>query len=165
MLDSYPHMVWRALCKRYQYAVINCIVTAIGGENSLSGARRFQREVLRHSPDVLLIDYALNDRFIPITRARQSWQRMIEQALAKNIVVVLLTPTFDREQYRGLLDAHIAQIRELAQQYPVILGDVSKTWQNAIHNGMDLDSLLSQRNHPNRNGHTLAAQTILELWS
>jgi len=38
------------------------ICTAIGGENSSAGARRFESDVLVHKPDVLFIDYALNDR-------------------------------------------------------------------------------------------------------
>ena len=59
--------------------VINVIVTAIGGENSESGAARFATDVLCHKPDVVTIDYALNDRDLGLVRAEQAWRQMIEQ--------------------------------------------------------------------------------------
>src|SRR5687768_5529471 len=61
-LEAYPQQVLRGLKEKYPNAVINVIVTAIGGENSVKGAARFSSTVLIHQPDVLFIDYALNDR-------------------------------------------------------------------------------------------------------
>src|SRR5471030_3073037 len=39
--NAYPHLSHVALKKQFPYAVINVIVTAIGGENSLAGQKRF----------------------------------------------------------------------------------------------------------------------------
>ena len=36
--NAYPHLLHRGLKERFPYAVVNVIVTAIGGENSESGA-------------------------------------------------------------------------------------------------------------------------------
>src|SRR5687767_10935123 len=63
-LDAYPQQVLKELKALYPYAVINCIITAIGGENSVAGEKRFEQDVLAHRPDVLFIDYALNDRYL-----------------------------------------------------------------------------------------------------
>ena len=60
--DSYPFMVFHGLNERFPTAVINCITTAIGGETSVEGARRFEHDVLPHRPDLLFIDHELNDR-------------------------------------------------------------------------------------------------------
>jgi len=57
--NAYPHLLHVRLKQRYPTAVLNVIVTAIGGEASVSGAARFHRDVLPLRPDVLLIDYAL----------------------------------------------------------------------------------------------------------
>ena len=57
---SYPFMVWQGLNERFPTAVINNINTAIGGENSIAGAARFERDVLPYHPDLLFIDYAIN---------------------------------------------------------------------------------------------------------
>src|SRR5690606_10770788 len=60
-LDAYPFQVLKGIKEHYPHAVINIINTSIGGENSVSGAERFDAEVLIHRPDVLFLDYALND--------------------------------------------------------------------------------------------------------
>ncbi len=62
-LKSYPQLVGNALQNRFPYAVISIIVTAVGGENSVKGAERFEKKVLIHKPDIVFIDYALNDRW------------------------------------------------------------------------------------------------------
>jgi acyl-CoA thioesterase-1 len=38
---AYPHQLHRVLAEKYPFAVINVLVTAVGGEHSESGAARF----------------------------------------------------------------------------------------------------------------------------
>ena len=99
--NAYPHLLHRGLKARFPFAVINVIVTAIGGENSAAGAERFERDVLMHRPDVVTIDYGLNDRGIGLEAASEAWGSMIERALAEGMRVVLLTPTWDVTQRPG----------------------------------------------------------------
>ena len=54
--DAYPFLLHRGLNERFPHAVVNVIVTAIGGENSEQGAKRFARDVLSMRPDVVTID-------------------------------------------------------------------------------------------------------------
>ncbi|HLJ53486.1 MAG TPA: GDSL-type esterase/lipase family protein, partial [Chthonomonadaceae bacterium] len=93
--DAYPHLLHAGLAERFPHAVINVIVTAIGGENSVSGAARFEADVLARRPDVVTIDYALNDRGLGLERARAAWLSMIAAAQAKGVRLILLTPTPD----------------------------------------------------------------------
>ncbi len=93
--QAYPMLVLKKVTEAFPTASVNCIRTAIGGENSEQGAKRFDSTVLNYHPDVLFIDYALNDRPIGIERARLAWESMIQKALKQNIKVVLLTPTPD----------------------------------------------------------------------
>ena len=68
--DSYPHLTHVALNSNYPTSVISPIVTGIGGEHSEQGAARFRADVLAKRPDVVLIDYSLNDRAIGLERAQ-----------------------------------------------------------------------------------------------
>ena len=95
-LGSYPYLVLEQIKSNYPFTVVNIINTSIGGENSESGEKRFESQVLNHKPDVLFIDYALNDRGIGLVRAKIAWEKMIRAALDKNIKVILLTPTPDQ---------------------------------------------------------------------
>jgi lysophospholipase L1-like esterase len=165
--NAYPHLVHVGLKARFPFAVINVIVTAIGGENSEKGAARFESEVLTHRPDVLTIDYGLNDRGLGLERADRAWRAMIEAALKAGVKVVLLTPTPDRSQLpeasgevRKPLQAHAEAIRKLAAEYGVGLADSLVEFENECR-GRSLLDYLSWSNHPNRAGHELAARALL----
>jgi lysophospholipase L1-like esterase len=164
--DSYPYLLHRGLAERFPHSVINVIVTAIGGENAESGAARFEREVLSLRPDVVTIDYALNDRPIGLARAEKSWRSMIEAALAAHVKVILLTPTADMKAKlldpNDPLNQHAAQIRRLAAEYHVGLVDSLAQFQDYVRGGGQLAGLMSQGNHPNRKGHELVAAQLLE---
>lgn len=164
--NAYPHLLHESLKKRFPHAVINVIVTAIGGENSVAGAARFERDVLSHRPDVVLIDYALNDRRLGLARAEEAWRSMITNATGRGIKVILLTPTPDQsarlDDPNNPLNQHAAQIRRLAHEYGVALADSLAAFQNAIAVGAKLPDLMSQENHPNRAGHELVAAQILD---
>lgn len=98
--------------------------------------------MLCHRPDVVTIDYGLNDRSLGLDRARAAWQAMIEAALAAKARVILLTPTLDMTQAptyakddKAVLGQHAEQIRSLAARYEVGLVDSSgpstTTWPPA----------------------------------
>jgi len=163
--NAYPHLLHRGLKERFPYAVVNVIVTAIGGENSESGARRFERDVLSLRPDVVTIDYALNDRDIGLARAEAAWQAMITQAKAAGIKLILLTPTPDTSvklsDPNDPLSRHAQQIRALARKNGVALVDSLACFENRVRNGEPLDSFMSQVNHPNRKGHDIVAAELL----
>ena len=164
-LHAYPHLTLCGIKERYPTAVVNVIVTAIGGEQSEQGAERFEAEVLTHRPDVLLIDYALNDRTIGLERSEKAWRKMIEAALARGVKVILLTPTPDLSENilaeEGRLAAHAEQIRRLAAEYHVGLADVYEAFRARALAGEKISIYMSQVNHPNALGHSVAAAEIL----
>ena len=168
--NSYPHLLHRALKERFPLAVINVIVTAIGGEGSVKGAARFERDVLPLRPDVVLIDYALNDRGAApgfgLANARTAWVSMIEKAQAAGAKVILLTPTPDtRVKLDGPADAlrqHAAQVRELAATHRTALVDSIALFDAEVARGTPLVELMSHVNHPNARGHAIVAAAVAE---
>jgi acyl-CoA thioesterase I len=166
IFNAYPHLIHRALNQRYPNAVINVIVTAIGGEAAESGAARFERDVLGHQPDVVLIDYALNDRGLGLARARAAWAKMIEQAQARGVKVFLVTPTgylgANFDDPKSDVAQHAEQIRGLARQYHCGLVDAWGEFGKYVRAGGKLEDLMSQCNHPNREGHALVAAAALK---
>ena len=165
---AYPFQVLKKLKASYPYAVINVIVTSIGGENSLSGEKRFKSDVLPHKPDVLFIDYALNDRRAGLPNARKAWEKMIQKALKKNIKVILLTPSPDQRvnilEPKNELEQHALQIRTLSNNFGVGLVDSHEIFKDKILSGDSLTSYMSQVNHPNEKGHELIAEEIMKFF-
>ncbi|MFZ4776400.1 MAG: SGNH/GDSL hydrolase family protein [Terrimicrobiaceae bacterium] len=164
--DAYPHLMHLGLNERYPHAVINVIVTAIGGENSEQGAARFEKDVLSLRPEVVTIDYGLNDRPIGLARAEKGWRSMIEAALAAHVKVLLLTPTGDLDAKLDdpddPLNQHAAQIRRLAAEYHIGLVDSLAAFKNYAHEGGKPTDLMAQVNHPNHKGHELVAAELLK---
>ncbi len=167
--SAYPHLLHCMVKERFPFAVTNVIVTAIGGENSEQGKKRFREEVLTHKPDILTIDYGLNDRAIGLESAYHAWECMINDALTDEIKVVLCTPTWDNSYYKKnehweQLVKHTEQIRSLADKYNVGLADSFEAYNRNILIESDLSKYLSHTNHPTKAGHQLVADEIAKYF-
>ena len=162
---AYPHLMHQTLKQRFPYAVINVIVTAIGGENSVQGAARYEEDVLCHKPDLVTIDYGLNDRVLTMKEAEQAWRRMIETTLDRGIPLILLTPSWDQTWFAQsdewhALEQHARQIRRLAEEYRIGLADSFAAYEREVKEHGNLLNLLSHWNHPSPIGHELIAREL-----
>lgn len=167
--DSYPYLLVKKLKAIYPNAVINVIVTAIGGENSESGAKRFERDVLTHHPDLLFIDYALNDRRIGLERSCNAWEQMIRKATGEGIKVILLTPSPDQsvnyDDPENQLKKHADQICRLAKENHVGLTDSYRAFDSLYQDKKKLSKYMSQVNHPNELGHQIIADELFKWFN
>ena len=167
-LQAYPFRTLKKVNDLYPYSVVNIITTSIGGEQAEQGAKRFKNEVLIYKPDVLFIDYALNDRSIGLERAKVAWEQMIQEALAYGTKVILLTPTPDLKEEITSEDTplakHSEQIRGLAKKYHVGLVDSYALFKK-IAKTAPLVGFMSQNNHINQKGHQFVADAISEYFN
>jgi len=165
---AYPLMLLKQLKELYPYAVINIINTSIGGENAVSGANRFDSDVLVHKPDVLFIDYSLNDRGVGLEKSKEAWSSMISKALDKNIKVILLTPSPDTRkdilEPNNILEQHANQVRSLAKENGIGLIDSYELFKNKVLAGDSLSIYMSSVVHPNEKGHQLIVDEIIRYF-
>lgn len=166
--ESYPLLFQQQMCDRFSTAAIDVSVTAIGGENSERGAARFADDVLSLKPDLVFIDYSLNDRRLPLDQAKQFWEVMIIEAKQNGVPVVLLTPTPDASEditdKETLLQQHADQVKQLGKIHEVPVVDSYSEFQRRVSAGEKLWSFLSQGNHPNRKGHEVVTDLIMNLF-
>lgn len=166
--ESYPFLLLKELKTIYPTAVINVITTSIGGENSTQGAKRFKKEVVIHKPDVLFIDYALNDRKIGLEQSKKNLEKMIKQARKKGAKVVLMTPSPDISvdflKPGNELDLFAQQIKSLATEYKVGVVDSYAIFKHVLEQGKNIRDYMAQTNHPNEKGHRLIADGIMEYF-
>lgn len=167
-LEAYPYQLLRQIKARYPHAVVNVINTSIGGENSQIGEKRFLAEVLSHRPDVLFIDYALNDRRIGLAEAQKAWESMITEALKRNVRVILLTPSPDQRvnllESGNELEQHALQIEQLATAHGIGFADSYSLFKKQVQHGENVADFMSQVNHPNAKGHTLIADELMTFF-
>ena len=167
-LESYPFQLLKELKAIYPFAVINIINSSIGGENSLSGQKRFKSDVLIHKPDVLFIDYALNDLDVGLERSYKAWEEMIRKALKSKVKIILMTPSPDQRisffETNNKLEQHKNQIVQLAKENGVGLVDSYELFKEKVIAGDSILKYMSQVNHPNEKGHQLIAKEILKYF-
>ena len=163
--SAYPRLFLKKLKALYPFAVVNVIITAIGGENAVQGAKRFKKDVLTHHPDLILIDYALNDRGSGLEKVFKAWNSMIKQAKKSGIKVILLTPSPDQgvdySDSANPLNQHANQIRKLAAVNQTGLVDSYKAFEFLYPDKEQLKQYMSQVNHPNDKGHELIAGELI----
>ncbi|MCU1128544.1 hypothetical protein JAK51_20255 [Stenotrophomonas maltophilia] len=163
--DAYPRLLEDALAEAYPYAVLNVIGAGIGGENSSAGLQRFQHDALDHHPRVVLIDYGLNDRALPLDVSRQNLSSMIEATRAVGACPVLLTPTWDTQadpaNVGDALAIQASMIRELGTRLQVPVADSLQAFLDFKGNRA---TLMAQFNHPNRAGHQLVLARLQPLF-
>lgn len=168
-MSAYPNLVLKKIKSIYPHAVVNVIVTAIGGENSVKGAERFEKDVLVHNPDVLFIDYGLNDRRGGLAASYNAWNEMIKKAKKQHIKVILLTPSPDQKvEYsdpNNELRKHTDQIIRLAHEHQVGLVDSYMAFEFLYARKKKLKKYMSQVNHPNKKGHELIANEIIKYFN
>jgi len=166
---SYPLLFLKQLKEKYPFAVINVINTAIGRETSVNGQKRFESEVLNHKPDIIFIDYALNDRAGGLDKSRVAWIKMIERAKQEKIKTILLTPSPDLKvnlsDPDNELEQHANQIKELSNKYNIGLVDSYSLFKKIKADCDCVADYMSSHNHPNEKGHLLIASEIMKYFS
>lgn len=167
-LDAYPFQVLKKIKEKYPFAVVNIINTSIGGENSVSGAHRFKAEVLIHNPDLLFLDYALNDTGVGLEKSYDAWSKMIKEAIKKGIKIILLTPSPDQRinilETNNILEQHQTQIKQLAEENGIGLIDSYSLFKEKVVKGDSISKFMSQVNHPNAEGHQIIANGIFNYF-
>jgi len=166
--SAYPLMLFKKMKMFYPFAVISVINTSIGGENAVSGSNRFDSDVLVHNPDVLFIDYSLNDRGVGFEKAKEAWSSMIKKALDKNIKIILLTTSPDTREdileANNELELRTNQVKNLAKENGIGLVNSYELFKNRILSGDSLSMYMSSVVHPNEKGHQLITDALLKYF-
>ena len=143
---AWPEQMRREVEARYP-GQIRLTDTAKSGEHSDWGVSHFQSRVIDEKPDVLFLEFAVNDavqRFhIPLERSRHNLERMIDRVRAANpnVEVVLQTtnPVIDRPKgdsgYRPYLYNYFGVVREVAAARGTVLIDQETAWQKVLDEG------------------------------
>lgn len=129
---------WRALTtkwfkEQYADAQITDFSAAIGSTGSLSAAYRYEKEVAVNNPDLLFIEFAINDRYDTGTlTADEQYQHslrytesLIKKAYADNPNIEIVVCLTADAWVRGQKYANYMAIRDLAEHYGFMCIDIN----------------------------------------
>lgn len=188
---AYPHRLKSMLDQMYPAAAVSILNCGVAGECSYNGESRFERDVLAHKPDLIVIAFALNDSInkdqeVGLERYRKAMASMLSKSKAVGIECIVLTPNhmcsyvpsslkgtpFEEiaslcanTQSQGILAAYVQAARETAQIYHVPVADAYQYWEQMAVNGVDTTALLTNHiNHPSREAHGIFVQKLMEVF-
>ena len=159
---------WRALTTAYLKSVskgsVNETNAALGGAGSYLGAARFERDILKNNPDLLFIEFAINDYYSGISadQIKMNVEYMINKLYEQNpyadIVMVLVT----NETYFGAAYPSYKAHREVADYYRIPIVDLGGEAYNKLKGkSSEFKKHFSDSVHPNDSGYKLYGDIMI----
>lgn len=177
--ESYIEKFRLALIDKYEQTSVSVLNAGIAGDVLPMMCKRADRDVVRHDPDLILINGSLNwdDETMGDASAYKALLKGLVQKLKAETAadIILLTPNGDLPN--DLLEpigipakevttpARCEAIREVAREEQVCLADVRAVWDQAKEAGIPWEALLSNGvNHPSVEGHEVYARVLMKLF-
>lgn len=139
-------------------ATVDVVNAGIGASNSLFGAFRVEKDLLVHQPDLITIEYAVNDTTNPDTQA--AYEALIRKCLTLSPdVAVILIFTMN---HSGENKQHLQEPVGLHYQLPMI------SYRDAVYpeikqGSWTWEDISPDTVHPNDLGHEMIADMLSRL--
>jgi lysophospholipase L1-like esterase len=163
MTTSYRAHVARWLEDRYPRTQFQCHDAAIGGTGSQLGAFRLDRDVLRHEPDLVFVDFTANDDIRtadPETMA--SYEAILRRLIGRGVPVVINIFPFCGDAAQGTVDdmAGREATIAIANAYHCPIADAVTLTQARLRTGdVEIDNIWPWDGaHPADPGYRLFAE-------
>lgn len=157
------------LSEKYPVAKLNLINGGSPGDTARGGVYRVWQDVIRHNPDLVIIQFGLNDLFsgFDINEFYQNLMRIVKEIQEKTeseIILVTSTTVEDKEQNKMIYNFY-DRIIECGKECKVPVVKVHEFWENRIALGSSIPFLVQNDGiHPNEAGHLIMAEAIMGLF-
>jgi len=157
--EGWPEMLARSLVA--SFPDVRVINAGRSGDTAGQGLSRLEADVLRHSPDLVLVSFGLNDmkNGLSVEQFKQDLGNVVDRISANGVTVVLLTTT--RLQKGASMVARFNPgpfndiIRAIAEGNGIWLIDVNKE-----AGSLNTSKYLFDAAHPNTEGYRKLARII-----
>ncbi|RZJ10979.1 MAG: SGNH/GDSL hydrolase family protein [Rubrivivax sp.] len=150
---------WAALLAKSLGPNVKHVNAGLSGTDSAAGVQRLQAHVLDKTPDLVIVEFGVNDQWLDPSVRGSSYEAILRKLLtARNPpAVVVLGLTQQGNQPRDAVDLHL----QLAAHYGVAALDFGRWVQARVDAGADRwAALYDEPVHPNSTGHQRIAQAL-----
>ncbi len=164
--------------REYPPAVVTEIHAAIGGTGSDLGVYRLQHDALRHNPDLLFVEFAVNDGGAPPERIWRAMEGIVRQTWTANpqtdiCFVYTYRVGYEQDLQRGMCPRAASAMEMLADHYgipsinlalPIVELQRAGSLVFQSDENTDTGVVCFSRDgvHPLDEGHQLYADTVAE---
>ncbi len=154
---------------KYPLAKFKILNRGIPGDTAKDGLRRVESDVLRLSPDLVFIQFALNDAYTGFSAG--DFKKNIESIILKirensSAEIALLTSVaLLNPEENKIADEFYNMISQCGERYNLPVASVHEHWSEKISSGIR-HSLLVQSDgiHPTEKGYELMAEAVFKLF-
>lgn len=162
----FASLVTDGLAKKYSDTEFSCINEGVGGTDSSLGLFRLKRDLLSKNPDIVFIEFAVNDYSLKTTGIYV--ENIIRQVKAYNaytkiVLIYTATKTMLEEYQKGDIPESVKQHMKLSEYYSI--PQINMGYESYKNSQMSVDDFCSTHTtdnvHPNDIGHQKFADIIL----
>ena len=155
--------------KKYPNSEILIINKGVPGDTAADGLYRLERDVIKLSPDLVFVQFALNDAYSGLSAS--SFQKNFESIIVKikeklNSEIALLTSVAIQDNSMNkVADEFYAKISESGKKFNLPVIHVHEYWRKKISSGIKHSQLVQFDGvHPTEKGYELMAEAVFELF-
>jgi hypothetical protein len=137
-------------------------------ETSFDGVWSFEDDIEPFRPDILLLNFAVDDAFHPVYRSefQENHVRMIKRAreLCSPVVMLATSHMLDDPYENDALNIYYRSLKIVASDLECLLVPVHLIWAGHIFEGKlkNSDLTLSDSRYPNGDGHMIFTEAIMK---
>lgn len=152
---------WAALLARSLGPQVKLVNAGLSGTDSAAAVQRLQTQVLDAAPDLVIVEFGVNDQWLDPAVRSSSYEGLLRRLLTarKPPAVVVLGLTQQGNQPRDAVDVQL----QLAAHYDLASLDFGRWMQARVDTGQDRwSALYDEPVHPNATGHQRIALALAE---
>jgi len=166
---GFPYFWREALARKYPSARIELHNEGVSGDTSFDGLARLGWSVLPHRPDLVTMNFGINDAAygISIEEFSSNLVEMAEriQAECGSEVILLSSQPLLTAGFNDLVLRYYNALEAVAKEMGLGYVDVYGAWMECAEAGVPLESLiLSGLDHPNEAGYRIIAEALMKLF-
>jgi lysophospholipase L1-like esterase len=143
----------------FPQAKVRFVNAGIGGTNSLYGSMRVRRDVLSKQPDLVIVEYAVNDNH-PVPMFWSTYEGVLRQVLREPQQPAVVQLFFMQRKGENAQETQ----HMLGRHYDLPMVSFRDAWWPEIYAGrVQWETMYADVVHPNDTGHILASELLIAL--
>ncbi len=155
--------------KKFPDSALQILNRGIPGDTAADGLRRVENDVIRSQPDLVLIQFALNDAYTDFSP--EKFQKNLESIILKikeksgSEIALLTSAALLNPQENMLAMKFYGKIFESGEKFNLPVASVHEYWEYKISEGIKHSQLVQGDGiHPTEKGYEFMAEAVFELF-
>lgn len=174
--SGYVALVDGLLATGYPERRLHLLNMGVSGDRVTDLARRWERDVLNHAPNWLVVKIGINDVWrrietpddpdpVSLDRYTRTYRALLERTRPRLTALVLMSPYVieadPADPMRVMMNGYGRAVRTLAAEFDALFVDVQAAFDRVLAH-RPAHTLSGDRVHPNLAGHLVIARALLD---